>query len=155
MIHGDAKKGDVAVEYSLWVSMIQRCHNPRSSSYDRYGKKGVTVCTAWRHSYRRFLADVGRRPNDDLSLERIDGRKGYYPSNVKWATRTEQARNKSNSRTITANGVSKLLCEWSDLTGISRPVIFYRLKRGWSPERAVSVKPWPNRKVKQRGTRQG
>ena len=74
--------------------MIQRCTNPNAPNWYLYGGRGITVCQRWRDSYTDFLADVGPRPGVDLSLDRIDNDGNYEPGNVRWATRSEQQRNK-------------------------------------------------------------
>lgn len=81
-----------SAEYTVWAGMIQRCTNPNSPSYPRYGGRGITVCDRWRDS-ANFLADMGPRP-EGTSLERIDNSGGYSPNNCKWATDEEQRANK-------------------------------------------------------------
>jgi hypothetical protein len=76
--------------------MWQRCTNPDAHAYERYGGRGITVCPRWK-SYEKFLADMGEKP-DGLTLERKDNRKGYTPTNCKWATYKEQANNRRNTR---------------------------------------------------------
>lgn len=82
--------------YQVWTSMRNRCRNPKCQRYDRYGGRGIKVCERWE-SFENFLADMGERPND-LQLDRRDNDGNYEPSNCRWATRGEQARNRSNSR---------------------------------------------------------
>ncbi len=77
--------------YRVWAAMIQRCHNPKSSSYKWYGARGITVCEHWR-AYENFYADMGDRPAG-LSIERLNNDLGYSLSNCKWATIQEQASN--------------------------------------------------------------
>jgi hypothetical protein len=91
MVHGDAKKGAIAVEYATWQAMLRRCDTPSNIGYPNYGGRGIKVCERW-HDYRNFLADMGRRP-PNLSLERknVDG--DYEPSNCIWATPREQRLN--------------------------------------------------------------
>lgn len=72
--------------------MIARCTNPYSVSYQQYGGQGISVCKRWRH-FKSFLADMGQRP-PGTSLDRIDNAKGYEPWNCRWASRSEQNRNR-------------------------------------------------------------
>jgi hypothetical protein len=73
--------------------MIQRCTNPKHPSYTNYGGRGIKICKEW-FAFKNFLSDMGERPNTSLTLERINNDGDYEPSNCKWATRTEQLRNK-------------------------------------------------------------
>ncbi len=90
--------GSRAPEYAVWSSMKARCSNPNQISYPRYGGLGVRVCPEWIASYEAFIADVGLRPSDDHSIDRIDPAGNYEPGNVRWATQIEQARNKKTTR---------------------------------------------------------
>lgn len=75
-----------------WRSMLRRCENPKSSSFYKYGARGITVCDRW-HDFELFLADVGFPPAPGMSLDRIDNDGPYEPVNVRWATASEQRRN--------------------------------------------------------------
>lgn len=78
--------------YRSWLSMRNRCYRKGSEKYPMYGAKGIKVCKRWRNSFENFLEDMGERP-EGMTLDRIDGTKGYSPSNCRWATPTQQARN--------------------------------------------------------------
>lgn len=79
--------------YKSWQSMIARCTLKKHPAYSRYGGAGIKVCDRWRSRFEDFLSDMGERP-EGLTLDRIDGSKGYEPGNCRWATYVEQNRNR-------------------------------------------------------------
>ena len=82
--------------YSVYIQMIERCHNPSHNYYKYYGERGIKVCERWQDKFKNFLEDMGEAPKD-LSIDRIDNEKGYSKENCKWSTRKEQQRNRRNS----------------------------------------------------------
>jgi len=86
-----------SITYSSWRSMIHRCTNVKGRQYPDYGGRGITVHEDWR-KFENFLADMGERPSRDYSLDRIDNDGNYEPSNCRWATRSEQQKNKRPAR---------------------------------------------------------
>src|SRR5215470_13563621 len=34
---------------SRWAGMLQRCENPRNTSYQDYGGRGIGICARWRN----------------------------------------------------------------------------------------------------------
>lgn len=104
-------------EYRRWSQMRQRCTNPNSPDYHRYGGRGITVCEEWANSFETFLADMGIAPIG-MTLDRIDNDGNYEPSNCRWATMAQQNINKGMLRNNTSGytGVSKLGNRW--LAGI-------------------------------------
>jgi hypothetical protein len=80
--------------YRVWHNMRARCTYPNHRSWPRYGGRGIRVCDEWS-SFGQFFADFGHTwPGDGYQLDRIDNDGNYEPGNVRWATRSEQARNK-------------------------------------------------------------
>lgn len=134
--------------YNCWVSLRARCYNPKATSYPIYGGRGIEVCERWRNSFENFYEDMGPRPTGK-SIDRINVNGNYEPSNCRWATQTEQGRNTTVNRIITHSGRSQCLQDWADETGISRDVIYSRIKLGWSVEEAITTPvQYQKRKVK-------
>ena len=131
-------------EYAIWIAMKQRCTNPNNRRYKDYGGRGITVCQRWASSFENFLEDVGARPANDLALERINNEKGYFPKNVKWASKRTQQRNMRSNRLLTIEHSTKTIAEWSDLTGLKYSTIEARVRRGW-PMKDVLSPPLPQK----------
>lgn len=81
-------------EYDCWNSMRRRCLFPNSGDYHNYGGRGITICERWKLSFKDFLSDMGLRPGKEYSLDRINNNGNYEPGNCRWATRSQQQRNK-------------------------------------------------------------
>lgn len=82
--------------YSLWKNMRYRCK--RGNRHEgNYSGRGIKICEQWLEDFRVFLSDIGERPSQKHSVDRIDNDKGYCPHNTRWATAYQQVM---NSRTI-------------------------------------------------------
>ena len=93
-MHGHKTRADKASPtYRSWKSMKWRCANTAPKDWKHYGARGIAVCPRWASSFEAFLADMGERPAGK-TLDRIDNDKGYEPGNCRWATASEQRRNR-------------------------------------------------------------
>jgi hypothetical protein len=100
--HGLSKKS----EYSIWKAMISRCYRKTTSNFIHYGGRGITVCDEWKNSFEVFYSDMGDKPSEEHTLDRIDVNGNYEPFNCKWATKKEQARNRRIRSKTGVTGVS-------------------------------------------------
>ena len=133
-------------EYRSWNMMKDRCYNPNNKSYKDYGGRGITVCDRWKDSFENFLEDMGPKPSSKHSIDRINNDKKYEPNNCKWATQTEQNRNKRHQRDaklidpegqeyLIAGGLIHQFCKD---TGLHSGCIFtmlngkYKQHKGWT-----------------------
>jgi len=124
-------------EYHIWDAMKQRCRNPKDKNYLNYGGRGIMLAECWNR-YEQFIADVGRRPGPNYSLERNNVNGNYEPSNCRWATTWEQSRNRRDNRFVTYKNETMCVTDWSERTGISVATISDRLDRGWDIEKALT-----------------
>lgn len=125
-------------EYKVWWAMKNRCFRPLTKSYPNYGGRGITVCDLWKNSFENFIKDMGRCP-EGLTLERNDVNGNYEPSNCRWATTTEQSRNRRNSIMVDYHGSCMNLADVADLTRVSYEFLKYRVKKGMAAEEAVRL----------------
>jgi hypothetical protein len=130
--------------YATWQSMIERCEKR-----ELYLRLGITVCERWRNDFSAFLSDMGERPTG-TTIDRINGKLGYYKENCRWATPREQAQNTSCNINLTAFGKTQCVAEWARELGLNEFVVYQRLERGYPPERALSKAriEWFHRKIR-------
>lgn len=130
--------------YVRWCKIIDRCTCPTSDAYANYGGRGISICDEWRHDFKAFhdcVSQLAHYGEKGYTLDRVDNSLGYRPGNMRWATWTEQQRNKRSNHTITFNGITKTLSDWADETGIKRRILSERLRDGWTIERALTKPP--------------
>lgn len=143
-LHADERKSRAihgkwrSPEYHTWGDIKQRCHNPACKDYAAYGGRGITVCQEWRESFDVFFADMGPRPSDSHSIDRINNDGHYEPSNCRWATAAQQNRNHRRNRNLTVDGVTLCIADWARRTGLATTTITDRLHRGATPAEAVT-----------------
>lgn len=143
-VHGHAKGGRRSPTYSSWSAMIDRSTRPTHHAWGNYGGRGILVCDRWRlgeeglSGFECFLEDMGERPAH-TSIDRIDNSRNYEPSNCRWASDTQQVRNRRNV-TMKPESVSRLremaasasasVPELAKRFGISRAHAYRIISRG-------------------------
>ena len=105
-------------EYTVWAGMLDRCRNPKNT---KYHARGITVCSRWG-LFANFYADMGSKPTQAHSIDRIDNDGPYSPDNCRWATKKEQAMNRRSNVWITLEGVEHSLSECRHLLAYHGPV---------------------------------
>lgn len=124
-------------EYRTWIEIRKRCYNEKHEHYARYGGRGITVCDEWQE-FENFFHDMGRRPSPAHTIDRIKNELGYSKENCRWATRVEQANNRSSNRFYEHGGQSKTLAEWSRELGLNPNTVWRRIHRqGWTIDEAL------------------
>lgn len=116
-------------EHHSWRSMKARCLRKTHHAYDRYGGAGITVCERWM-SFPNFLEDMGPRP-ENTTLDRIDNTKGYSKENCRWATWTQQQRNRKDNVKVTVGGIDfESVSAAAEHFGIKRKTMERRVRKG-------------------------
>jgi hypothetical protein len=139
--HGFSVGGAMHEAWRCWNGMKTRCLNKNSRSYANYGGRGITICERWlgEMGFANFVSDMGPRPSSKHSVGRKENDKNYEPGNCRWETASEQGGNTRATVNITFGGRTQCRAAWSRETGISEAAITYRLKHGWSVEKALST----------------
>lgn len=133
--------------YNIWLDMKARCKNNKSINWHLYGGRGITICEEWENDFSVFCDWALKNGyNDNLQLDRINNDGNYEPSNCKWSTRSEQGNNRRTCKYVTINGITKTVSQWCEETGVLRHTAYTRIRKGWSPEKAVTEKPRENRR---------
>lgn len=77
-------------EWFAYQHAKSRC-KPDSSCHKDYFDRGIFFKF---ESFEEFYKEIGPRPSNKHSCDRKDNDKGYEPGNVRWATKSEQERNR-------------------------------------------------------------
>lgn len=126
--------------YNIWSNMKSRCECKTNDAYALYGGRGISVCKEW-HDFEKFEKWAKENGYDEkLTIDRIDNNGNYCPENCRWATAKEQGNNTRSCRKITYKGETKTMRGWEEEMGLSKGVIYWRLKHGWSEKEAIETK---------------
>lgn len=120
--------------------MKTRCYRKTWPGFKHYGGRGIKVCDRWLESFENFLADMGRRPSSDHSLDREDNEKDYCLANCRWATKIEQQNNKRTNVFLELDGERMTLSDWGRHLGMAANTIRMRLVNGWSIADALQTR---------------
>ena len=127
--------------HRIWINIKTRCYNQNVRSYKNYGARGIKMCDSWKNSFEEFWKDMGATYEDGIQIERINVDGDYCFENCTWVSPKQQSRNKTNNRIIDTPLGKMTLGEASEKSGLSAPTLFYRLKRGYTPD-ILFVRSW-------------
>lgn len=127
--------------YRIWQAMKTRCYNPNSERYSDYGGRGISVCDEWKNDFLAFYGwAMSHGYSDNLSIDRIENDKGYFPDNCRWADSDTQANNSRHNRQLEYKGEKHTLSEWCKRLNLSRSMVNDRINAyGWTVERAFET----------------
>lgn len=130
--HGDRKSR----LYRIYTHMKSRCYDQNNQDYYNYGARGIKVCNEWKINYSKFKKWAEKNGyHENLSIDRINGNKGYSPKNCRWSTPKEQTRNiKTNlkfKREIATDASKRL--------GGNKSLVSLRVSRGWPKAKAFTT----------------
>lgn len=135
-VHGGAASGELL--YGVWTNMKTRCYNPKGTYYKDYGGRGIVLCDEWKTDYAAFRAwAIKNGYKHGLTVDRVDNDRGYSPSNCRFVTQAEQAKNRRNTRLVTFLGKTKCAKDWAEEYGINGWTLRNRLRGGMPVEQAL------------------
>lgn len=122
------KNGKRTTEWVSYQSAKSRCQNENDKDYPRYGGRGVEFRFS---SFEEFIAELGPKPEGKRGVDRILNDGHYEVGNVRWATDSENSRNRRSATLITLKGRTQNLVAWAKELGIGRGAISARIKAGY------------------------
>lgn len=113
--------------YRIYKLMKDRCNNPNNPKYKDYGGRNIELCSEWQQSYKAFhYWAINNGYKENLTIDRIDVNKGYYPENCRWLPFSQQGLNKRNTIKITYKGITKPLVVWAKELNIPYARLLYQ-----------------------------
>lgn len=123
--------------YGIWQGMIKRCTDVNNRRYERYMKRGISVCDEWFNYDNFALWSLFNGYKDNLTIDRINNNGNYEPSNCRWISIKEQCRNRSTNIKVSYKGQEVTLIELSEIVGIEYSCLNARYRRGDRNEKLI------------------
>lgn len=139
LLHGHTKGGKLSPEFISWRSMLARCYQTSGPRFADHGGRGIIVCERWRHSFENFLSDMGMKPSPEHSLDRINNDGNYEPENCRWATGSQQARNRRSGHFIETTAGRMTIADACERWNIPYAKLHKRVSLGWEPQAAIDA----------------
>jgi hypothetical protein len=124
--------------YRIWSNIKTRCLNSNDPHFERWGKRGITICDEWKDDFQSFYDwSMSHGYSDDLTIDRINNDGNYEPSNCRWVSVAEQARNKRTSVIISYKGKTQTAAQWAKELRTGHDTIRQRFHKGWTTEECL------------------
>ena len=128
--------------YVIYYGIRDRCLNPANSHYSEYGGRGILVDPRFS-TYEKFSSwvrkNLGERPSEIHSIDRINNNGDYTPKNLRWATPAEQALNTGRTIVIGEYQGAPTLHSAAISAGLPPKLVYLRVRNGWSIQRALTT----------------
>lgn len=125
--------------YWIWRGIKKRTESEGYSQFKKYGAIGRGLSKEWSESFETFAKEIGPRPSKKHTIDRINNLLGYSKENCRWATYTEQARNRTSNRILEWRGEKLPLCVLAERYGMTDQVLGRRLRKGMTLELALTT----------------
>lgn len=127
--------------YRIWRSVIERCNGKNKFASKYYYEKGISVCDEWEKDFLAFYKwALENGYGEELTIDRIDNKKGYNPDNCRWVSRKVQSNNRVFCKVFEYNGKKQNLTQWCEELGLNYKRVHSRIFRlNWTFEQAIST----------------
>lgn len=122
--------------YKVWHSMKRRC-SVDSKYFKGYYGRGIKICKEWLQYENFAYWAIENGYKKGLSIDRIDNNGNYCPENCRWTDSKTQNNNTRSNHIVVFEGEKYTVSQLANKFNIKPNTLLYRLRRGWSVERAV------------------
>lgn len=134
-------KSEIKLYNNVWLKIRARCYSTSCKEYAYYGQRGIKMCSEWKDDFQAFYNwAISNGYKEGLTIDRINNNGNYEPSNCRWVTMKQQARNRRSNINYTINGERRCLKEWCEIYDIGYKTAYSRLHYGWTIEQALELK---------------